>query len=66
MDIDLDLDCPECGSTVKVTSAQVAAQRTVRCRRGHAIKLQDDGGGFRKVQRSLDDLDRTLKDFGKK
>lgn len=65
MDLDLDIDCPECGAAVKVTLQDVAKQRTVRCRRGHSIALKDQGGGGRKAQSALDDLDRALKRFGK-
>lgn len=65
MDLDFDVDCPNCGVKVKVALQDVAKQRTVKCRRGHSIALKDDGGGARKTQRSLDDLERALKRFGK-
>lgn len=65
MDLDFEIDCPNCGATVKVALQDVAKQRTVRCRRSHRITLKDDGGGARKAQRSLDDLDRALKGLGK-
>jgi len=65
MDLDVDFECPECGSLVKATVAEVARQATKRCRQGHSIKLVDQGGGARKAQRAMDDLDRALKKFGK-
>ncbi len=65
MDIDIDLDCPGCGGKLKVTAAQVSRGATVRCPRGHSIKLKDEGGGMRRAQRALDDLDKTIRDFGK-
>lgn len=43
----------------------IARQRTVRCARGHSVKLVDNGGGARKFNRALDDLERTIKKFGK-
>jgi len=61
----VDFECPECGSPVKATVAEVARQATKRCRKGHDIKLIDRGGGARKAQRAMDDLDRALKRFGK-
>lgn len=64
MDPDLEVNCPDCGATVKVTLQDVAKHRSVRCRRGHRFTLKDDGGGARKTQRSLDDLDRAIKRLG--
>lgn len=66
MDMDLELDCTECGRRVKATTRDLAAQRTVTCPSGHRIKLVDKGGGGRGVQKSMDDLDKALKNFGKK
>ena len=53
---DFDVDCPDCGSAVGVTIEDVAKQKTVRCRRGHSVKLLDEGGGAAKVKRMLDDF----------
>lgn len=63
--MDFEIECPECGATVKASIQDVAKQQTVRCRRGHRIALKDEGGGARKAQKSLDDLDRARRDFGK-
>lgn len=65
MEVHVDFDCPECGAAVKATTRDVAHGRTVTCRRGHRLHLQDDGGGARKIQKSMDDLDKVLKNFGK-
>jgi hypothetical protein len=65
MRIKLEIDCPECGSEVLATLDDVARQRIVRCVRGHSIELVDDGGGAGKVNRSLNDLERTLQTFGR-
>jgi len=64
MDLDLGLKCPECGAAVKATLQDVARQRTVTCRRGHSIALEDEGGGARQAQNALDGLDRALKRLG--
>lgn len=63
--MNLDLDCPECGTAVNATLQDVASGRTVRCRRGHSIKLEDQGGGARKAQKSLNDLDRAIRRLGR-
>lgn len=63
--MDFDIECPECGAKVKVTLQDVAKERTVRCVRGHSIAIKDDGGGGRRAQKAMDDLDRALKRFGK-
>jgi len=65
MDLDLGLECPECGAAVKATLQDVARQRTVRCSRGHSIALEDEGGGARRAQSSLDGLDRALNRLGR-
>ena len=64
MDPDLGLKCPECGGKLPAKLSDVAAGRTVRCSRGHAVKLEDDGGGARKANRSLQDLDKALRNLG--
>lgn len=64
MDLDFDLECPECGAAMKATLDDTARQRTVTCRRGHHVTLVDKGGGARQVQGSLDSLERSLKRLG--
>ncbi len=61
---DFDIDCPECGTSIGVDIDDVAKARTVRCRRGHQIKLKDSGGGARKVNNAMSDLDKKLKGMG--
>ncbi len=63
--MDLDLECPECGAALKATLQDVAQGRTVRCRRGHSVKLEDQGGGARQTQKALDDLDRAFRHLGR-
>ncbi len=45
MDVDLGLKCPECGGKLPAKLSNVANGRTVRCSRGHAVNLEDEGGG---------------------
>lgn len=61
----MDTECPDCGSRVRFTLDDVAKQRTVRCSRGHTVKMRDEGGGARKASKALSDLDKALKNFGK-
>lgn len=63
--MDLEINCPECGNKVSVTLQDVAKGRGVRCRAGHSFKVVDQGGGARKAQKSLDDLDRALRRLGR-
>lgn len=60
----IETECPDCGSKVRFTLDDVAKQRSVRCARGHSVKLRDKGGGARKVSKALSDLERKLKRFG--
>lgn len=65
MDIDLpNVACPDCSAKVRVTLDDVAKQRTVRCSRGHAVTLKDQGGGARKATRAMDDFEQALKKLG--
>lgn len=64
MDLDFEIDCPECGVPIKTSVKAVSQQKTVRCRRGHAVRLVDEGHGMRKAEKAMDDLDRTLRKLG--
>lgn len=61
----METECSDCGSRVRFTLDDVAEQRTVRCSRGHLVKLQDEGCGARKASKALSDLDMVVKKFGK-
>jgi hypothetical protein len=61
---DFDFECPQCGTRVDCTFADVAAGRTKRCRRGHAVKLHDDGGGFRNADSAMKHFDKALRRLG--
>ena len=61
----METECPDCGGKVRFALDDVAGQRTVRCSRGHSVKLQDQGGGAKKASKALSDLDKALKKFGK-
>jgi hypothetical protein len=62
---EITLECPDCGVTLNVTVTEIADQRTKRCARGHSVDLRDNGGGARKAQRALDDLEKTLRRLGR-
>jgi len=61
----LETECPECGAKLRFELEDVAKQRTVRCSRGHSVKLKDQGGGAQKASKAMADLEKTLKRFGK-
>lgn len=52
-------DCPEDGCTgqISFTMADVRHERSVRCGRGHSVRLTDDGGGVRQMERELRKID---------
>lgn len=60
-----ETECPDCGGRVRMSLEDVARQRTVRCSRGHTVKLHDEGGGARRASSALGDLDKALRRFGK-
>lgn len=64
MDDKIEADCPDCRSQVRFTLEDASRQRTVRCSRGHRVKIQDEGGNARRASQVQRDLDRALKRFG--
>lgn len=54
------IPCPACGSSLKVTLADVQRGRVVRCPRGHEVHLKEDGDNIRRVDRSIDDFKRSI------
>ena len=72
-EIELDLDsqmngiliitCPECKKKMKKKFKQIAPGNEASCQCGFTIKFSGDD--LRRTQRSLDDLKRALKNFGK-
>lgn len=62
----IDVSCPSCGSTIRVTLGDVKAERTVTCPKGHSVQLRDSGDGIRRADRALDDFKRALKRFGRR
>lgn len=61
----LETECPDCGAKLQFELEDVARQRTVRCSRGHSVKLKDEGGGARKASKALNDFEKAVKRFGK-
>lgn len=62
-DIDIPIDCPSCGRKIKKRLSQLGNGRSIHCSCGQRITVQ--GSGFSSFKRNLDQLDRTLKRFGK-
>lgn len=60
---EVKLGCPTCGSTLKVSLDDVAAQRSRRCPRGHRVEVVDEGGGVRKAQAAERKFDQSVKDL---
>ena len=61
-------DCNQCGSPVEATLAELEKRDTFKCKRGHQVTVQMDAQSKRNVKstkKSLDDLDKALKNFGK-
>jgi hypothetical protein len=63
MDLDFDFDCPNCGHKMKIRVEEMYPGNSKTCLCGCEIRFTGDDA--RKVQRAIDDLERTLKRFGK-
>lgn len=68
-ELDFDVPCPGCGFYNPISLKQVILRDTVLCRGCHASLELDDRGnetrrGVRRIQSSLDDLERTFRSLG--
>jgi hypothetical protein len=59
-DVDLGIDCDSCGRNLRVTIADVAADRTKMCVCGTTVRLHDEGGGANRATRANRDLEGQL------
>lgn len=62
----LTVPCPVCGSAISTTYGQVINEATVLCPQEHSVKLVDNGDGVRKLDRSIDQLNRSLRRLGRR
>ncbi len=59
----LNITCPKCQRTMKKHLREIPPGKEVACSCGFTVKFSGDD--LRGIQRSFDDLKRTLKNFGK-
>ena len=53
----LDPTCPQCGATIPLTVGEATRTKTVRCPKGHAVRLDSDlERKIRGIHQQLDDL----------
>ena len=60
----VDIECPQCRVKVSARLRDIEQGRTVRCSRGHEIRLKDEGRGLAKIDRAFKDLERSVKRVG--
>lgn len=66
----INLNCPGCNYKITVNLAQVSREEVVICSNcKQEIKLKDSKGstrkGIRDINKAFDDLEKTIKSFGK-
>jgi hypothetical protein len=59
----LIIQCGECNRKNKLPMSQASPNKIIKCGCGIEYPLKDDN--IKKIQQQLDDLQRTLKNFGK-
>lgn len=64
LDAQVEISCPACASTIKVSMREVRDGRTVTCPQGHHVQLREQGNGIRQVERSLEEFERSLGRIG--
>lgn len=57
----LAIPCPACGNRIRTTCGALMDEVTVVCPRGHRVRLVDNGDGVRRLDRTLNDLNRQLR-----
>ncbi len=62
----LAVPCPRCGSTIHTTYGQVIDEVKVVCPCGHSVKLRDQNDGLRQLDRSFNQINRSLKRIGRR
>jgi DNA-directed RNA polymerase subunit RPC12/RpoP len=66
-DIDFDVECPNCGKKLSFKAKNIG--KTVKCKYcSSSILLKDNGSiakEIKKANKSFNDLEKTLKNFGK-
>lgn len=63
--MDIDVKCQNCGRTHKIPLDTIAKEGSKHCPCGTTINFKDEGGGARAASKSLGDLDKAIKKFGK-
>ena len=56
-----EVDCPDCGSTVKTTVRAARRRRSVRCPAGHTVQIEGShfDRSMRRAEKSLDKMFRS-------
>lgn len=63
---EINAKCPGCGASYKVTLKQVRDRARVTCPGCRKqIQIQPEGDDLRRIEKALDDFQKTLKEFGK-
>ncbi|MFD1553417.1 hypothetical protein [Putridiphycobacter roseus] len=61
----IEINCPSCNSVLAVTFGQISKEDSVSCKScKNKIKLIDKNNVGKKIDKSLRDLEKTLKNFG--
>lgn len=53
--------CPNCGSTFNVKLRDVRNESTVRCPKGHLVRLLDEGNGVKQADKEFAGFERDMK-----
>lgn len=66
----IDFKCPNCNKGLRISLAQVSREEVIICTQcKQEIKLKDSEGstrkGIRDINKAFDDLEKTIKSFGK-
>lgn len=60
----LDVDCPECNQTFKVSLRDASQERTRPCPQGHQVKINDKTNEIRSAVKAYDDMMRDIGGLG--
>lgn len=65
-DLEANVKCPNCGKPIRVKVREMVPGRSRACPHQCGATIRFTGDDGRKVQKALDDLERTIQRFGRR
>jgi hypothetical protein len=60
----LDLQCPDCGTTLRFTLADLKEKRVLTCACGNEVALEEEAKSSQKLMKAAQDMEVAMKKLG--